>query len=95
MIDASQAEREARLLAEGRERILERVMSAEKAGKVQALPYANYLIRQALEGLASKIKADTVLKTGPGKSLYQPWQYGFSVQRGTKVTSPRRFARGW
>lgn len=66
MIDKSQAEREQRLLAEGRERILARVLTAEKAGKMNAIPYTNYLTRQALEGLAARITADNKAGAGAG-----------------------------
>lgn len=64
MIDNSQAEREARRLAEGREVILATVMAAEKKGKVDSLPYQNYLIRQAIEELAADVKATIKGKTG-------------------------------
>lgn len=65
-MDASQAEREARRLAEGREAILREVMQAEKKGKVDSLPYQNFLIRQAIEEVAADIKADTA-KAVPAK----------------------------
>lgn len=45
-------------MAEGREKILAVVMDAEKRGKVDRLPYQNYLIRQAIEAVAKDIKAD-------------------------------------
>lgn len=66
MIDASQAEREARLLAEGREVILAKVMKAEKKGKVNSLPYQNYLLRQAIEDVTADIKADIKGSGGAG-----------------------------
>lgn len=58
MTDSSQAERERRRLAEGRERILEAVMKAEKAGKVAQLPYQNYLVRQVLEAVVQDVRED-------------------------------------
>lgn len=60
----SQAERELRLLASGRERILEAVMKAEQAGNVNRLPYQNYLIRQVIEELVESIKNDLKPRKG-------------------------------
>lgn len=65
-MDTSQAEREHRLLAEGREKVLERVLTAEKKGKVSNLPYQNYLVRQVLEELAADIKRDSAVQKGAG-----------------------------
>lgn len=65
-MDNSQAEREARLLAAGREKVLELVMKAEKKGKVGSLPYQNYLVRQVIEELAADIKRDSGLQNGAG-----------------------------
>lgn len=69
MIDASQAERELRRLAEGREVVLATIMQAEKKGKTDSMPYQNYLIRQAIEELTDDIKAD--LKKGSGARAYK------------------------
>lgn len=69
MIDASQAERELRRLAEGREVVLSAIMQAEKKGKTDSMPYQNYLIRQAIEELTADIKAD--LKAGSGARAYK------------------------
>lgn len=68
-MDKSQAEREARVLAEGREKMLEAVMKAENTGKVEGLPYQNYLIRQVLEDLAEDFKRDS--KRGNGAGAYR------------------------
>lgn len=59
LMDATQAARELRLFAEGRERVLERAEAAERKGAVNALPYHSFLVRQSLEGLAQQIEADT------------------------------------
>jgi len=70
-MDSSQAEREARLLAEGRELMLKEVMTAEANGKVGSLPYQNYLVRQVITELTDDIKADTGRKgsaTARGRS---------------------------
>lgn len=66
MPDTSQAERELRRLAEGREVILAEVLKAEKKGKVNSLPYQNYLIRQAIDSVAADIKADIKGSKGAG-----------------------------
>lgn len=66
MIDSSQRERELRRLAEGREVLLKTILEAEKKGKVDHLPYHNYLVRQAIELVAADIKADLKGKTGAG-----------------------------
>lgn len=66
MLDTSQATRELRKLAEGREKLLATVMKAEKAGKVDQLPYQNYLIRQAIEELAAYVKADAGVQKTAG-----------------------------
>lgn len=65
-MDKSQVAREERLLAEGREKMLEAVMKAEASGAVGSLPYQNYLIRQCLEQLAADIKLDAKRKNGAG-----------------------------
>lgn len=57
-MDQTQALREERLIAEGRENILASVMKAEGKGQINQLPYQNYLIRQVLEGVAKDIKDD-------------------------------------
>jgi DNA-directed RNA polymerase len=66
MIDHSQAERETRKIAEGRESLLKEVMTAEKTGRVASLPYQNYLIRQVIEEVAAEIKRDLKAKNGAG-----------------------------
>lgn len=63
-MDKSQAEREARRYAEGRERVLELVMTAEAKGKTAGLPYTNYLVRSALEALVHDIHTDIVANGG-------------------------------
>lgn len=68
-MDLSQADREKRLLAEGREKLLAQVMQAEKAGSVARLPYSNFLVRQVIEDLAAKIKEDTKRQNGAGAYL--------------------------
>lgn len=64
MIDASQADRELRRLAEGRETILRTIMEAEKKGKTDSMPYQNFLIRQVIEELTADIKQDIKANTG-------------------------------
>lgn len=66
MMDSSQTERETRLLAEGRELMLEHVMKAEAKGKVGSLPYQNYLIRQVITELVVDFKRDAGRKGGAG-----------------------------
>ena len=44
------------MLAEGRERVLQLISQAEKSGKVEALPYANFLIRQVIDQIVTDIK---------------------------------------
>lgn len=68
-MDASQRDRETRRLAEGREVILKEVLSAEKKGKVEGLPYQNYLLRQVVESVADDIKAD--IKGGEGAGAFK------------------------
>ena len=68
-MDRTQAEREQRLLAEGRERLLSSIMQAEKEGKVAGLPYMNFLIRQELQFLADDITEDN--KRGKGVRAYK------------------------
>lgn len=70
-MDNSQAEREARLLAEGREKVLARVMKAEKAGAVGSLPHTNYLVRQALDELVAQIKVDSDRKCRARPGAYK------------------------
>lgn len=65
-MDATQADRETRLLAEGRELMLQQVMAAEDKGAVGSLPYQNYLIRQVLTELAADIKRDQGRKSQAG-----------------------------
>lgn len=65
-MDLSQADRERRLLAEGREKLLAQVMQAEKRGNTTLLPYSNYLVRQVIENLAAQIKEDAAAKGGAG-----------------------------
>lgn len=69
MLDASQADRELRRLAEGREVILRTIMEAEKKGKTDSMPYQNFLIRKVIEELTADIKAD--LKAGSGARAYK------------------------
>lgn len=65
-MDLSQADREGRLLAEGREKLLAQVMHAEKVGNTTVLPYANFLVRQVITDLAARIKEDAAAKNGAG-----------------------------
>lgn len=65
-MDSSQASRETRLLAEGRELMLEQVLKAEVKGQVGSLPYQNYLIRQELDLLAADIVAANTAGGGAG-----------------------------
>jgi len=65
-MDRSQVEREQRLYADGREKILAAVMKAEKEGKAASLPYQNFLVRQAIEYLVGAIKRDILSKEGAG-----------------------------
>jgi len=65
-LDLSQAERETRLLAEGREKLLSQVMQAEKAGNTAVLPYTNFLVRQVITDLADRIKEDAKANGGAG-----------------------------
>lgn len=65
-MDASQIERENRLYTEGRDKILDTVMKAEKAGKAAALPYQNFLVRQAIEYLVGAIQRDILANAGAG-----------------------------
>lgn len=68
-MDTSQAEREKRLLAAGRERLLETIMKNEKAGRVAGLPYLPYLVRQEIGALAQDIKDDN--KAGKGARAFK------------------------
>ena len=65
-IDATQRDRETRLYAEGREKVLATVMKAEREGKSDSLPYQNYLVRQAIEYLVGAIERDILAKAGAG-----------------------------
>lgn len=58
-MDSSQVEREQRIYREGRERLLEKLVKAEEAGKMSDLPYTNYLIRQVVTEVATTIKQDS------------------------------------
>ena len=69
MKDLTQKDRELRLLAEGREKLLSSIMKAEKEGKTAGLPYMNYLIRQELELLATDITEDN--KRGKGAGAFK------------------------
>lgn len=69
LIDKTQADRELRLIAEGREKLLESLMQAEKAGNTAGLPYQNYLIRQEIDLLVADIKADN--KRGGGARAFK------------------------
>lgn len=51
----SQAQREAEKLAAGREKLLETVITAERKGKMQSVPYMTLLYRRYLEPLAECI----------------------------------------
>lgn len=64
----SQADRERRLLAEGREKILGIAITAEKTGSVNKLPYMHLLASRFLLPLAAEIKAgETGSKAGAHK----------------------------
>lgn len=65
-MDLSQADRERRLLAEGREKLLASVMQAEKAGNTTVLPYVNFLVRQVITELAGRIREDAATNGGAG-----------------------------
>jgi DNA-directed RNA polymerase len=65
-LDLSQADRERRLLAEGREKLLAQVMHAEKSGNTAVLPYSNFLVRQVITDLSARIEADAALRGGAG-----------------------------
>lgn len=69
MRDLTQKDRELRLLAEGREKLLSSIMKAEKEGKTAGMPYLNFLIRQELDLLAADIKADN--KAGGGAGAFK------------------------
>ena len=66
MTDSSQSARETRLLAEGRELLLEQVLTAEKNGNVGSLPYQNYLVRQEIDLLVEDITKDAGRNGGAG-----------------------------
>lgn len=65
-MDLTQADRELRLISEGREKLLSTVMKAERKGKIDTVPYQNYLIRQALESVTADIEADIKGSGGAG-----------------------------